>query len=83
VDVKLINTTNPASFGVEWEAGETGNSYALMCDRGTTALFFGVRTAQSDGWVSQKVIAPERFGLTAPPKTHAEFVKVAEAYVSG
>lgn len=82
MSIKLINVSNPAAFGVEWVAGETGNRYQLCTSRGTATLTFGVRHADSDRWMTQTVMAPERFGMTSAPKTFAAFLAIAEAYVN-
>lgn len=80
--VKLANVSNPAAFGVEWVAGETGNTYQLVNPRGLDSLHFGVKRAGSDRWVTTRVVDPSRFGMTEAPKTFKAFLAIAEAYVN-
>lgn len=77
----LVNVSNPAAFGVEWKAGETGSRYQLVNVRGTTGLLFGVKVQGASGWSTMPVVDPSRFGMDSPPRTFAEFRKVAENYI--
>lgn len=78
--IKLTNVSNPAAFGVEW-IGESGTVHQLVNSRGTTGLMYGRKTQHSDGWVQARVVDPERFGLTSPPRSMAEFRAIAERFV--
>ena len=75
------NVSNPAAFGVEWAAGETGNRYQLVNSRGTTGLMFGAKHEGTTEWISTRVVDPERFGLLAPPKTFHDFMLIVRRYV--
>lgn len=81
MEVKYQNMTTPASFGVEWTAGDNGSRFQLANPRGTTGLLFGVLTEGKTEWSTTSVVEPSRFGLTDAPKTFAEFMKVVRAYV--
>lgn len=81
---QLTNVSNPAAFGVEWTAGETGNTYQLTNPRGTTNLLFSARHEGSIKWLpASSVVDPSRFGLTKPPTSFAAFRTVALAYING
>lgn len=75
------NMTTPASFGVEWIMGETGNRYQLINIRGTETLMFGVKRADGDRWHTTTVVDPSRFGLDSPPKSYRAFMEVVRRYV--
>jgi hypothetical protein len=80
--VKLTNVSNPAAFGVEW-AGESGATYQLVNPRSTASLWFGARRAGAENWAQTTVTSPERFGMVTAPSTFRDFLKIAEAFVSG
>lgn len=82
-EYKLTNVSNPAAFGVEWVAGENGNTYQLSNPRGTTALMFGTRHAGKTEWLNTTVTDPSRFGMTSAPRTFKAFSAIAYEYVNG
>lgn len=79
--MEVINVSNPAAFAVQWTAGETGNTYQLLNPGGTAELTFGCKPAGRDRWRHTRVVAPERFGMTKPPKNHKESLSIARAYI--
>lgn len=79
----LTNVSNPAAFGVEWVAGETGNTYQLVNIRGTMTLTMAVQHAGSTTWHRNDVVDPSRFGMESPPRTFKAFRAIANAYVNG
>lgn len=81
-DTPMVNMSNPASFAVEWVAGDTGSHYQLVNIRGTTGLMFGARHEGSDQWVTTPVVDPSRF-MEHPPKSFREFSAVARKFITG
>lgn len=77
---ELRDLSNPAAYGAEWSSEH--HTYQLVCSRGTSTLMLGIKPAGSDCWTSTPVIAPERFGMTGPPSTTAEFLAIARAFVA-
>lgn len=80
-DIKYTNMSLPASFGVEWSAGEPANRHQLSNPRGTTTLVYGFKSADSDTWSTMTVTHVYRFGLTDPPTNFKEFMHIVRAYV--
>jgi hypothetical protein len=79
---KIVNASNPASFGVEWTA-DSGSRYCLVNGRGSYRLTFGTRISADAPWVTTSVEDPARFGMTEPPKTFRAFLAVVEAFIDG
>ena len=77
--IKFTNMTTPASFGVEWAAGDNGSQFQLVNPRGTASLLFGCKP-KGKGWMTTPVVDPSRF-MEQAPKTFAEFERIARAYV--
>ncbi len=75
------NVSNPATFGVEWTAGDNGSTFQLVNVRGQMTLMFGIKTAGAREWSAVPVVDPSRF-MTSAPKTFAEFREIATAYVT-
>lgn len=75
----LINVSNLAAFGVEWE--EEGSRFQLANPRGTRTLLLGIKSSGHE-WMTAPVEAPQRFlgGLTGPPRTFSEFRSVVQAW---
>lgn len=82
VSVNVINMTTPAAFGVEWRAGENGTRFQLANPRGTRTLLFGAKPAGADQWMTTPVVEPSRFGMDTPPRTFAQFRRIADAYIN-
>jgi hypothetical protein len=78
---RLHNVSNPAAFGIEWTHGDSGNTFQLVNARGTSGLMFGMRASGRGEWSTMRVVNPERFGMTRPPRTFAEFRAIAERYI--
>jgi hypothetical protein len=78
-EARLRDLSTPSAFGVEWSSKQ--HTYQLVCSRGTSTLMLGIRPAGTDCWTSTPVIAPERFGMSGPPRTSREFLAIAEAFV--
>lgn len=79
--IRFQNVSNPAAFGVEWTSEESGTRFQLVNPRDTMSLAFGMRRAGNDRWSTTVVVDPSRFGMTAPPRTFAQFREIATAYV--
>lgn len=80
--VTVTNMSTPASFGVEWRAGEHGTRFQLVNPRGTRRLLFGTKPDGADRWMTTTVIDPSRFGLNTPPRTFAQFRRIVDAYIN-
>lgn len=78
----VINMTTPASFGVEWRAGDHGTRFQLVNPRGTRTLLFGAKPTGTDRWMMTPVVDPSRFGMDDPPRTFAQFGKIVDAYIN-
>lgn len=79
--IRLVNVSNPAAYGIEWVNGDNGNRYQLVNERGTSRLTFGVLIKGSDTWLTQRVIAPERFGVAGIITSYRAFEAIVRAYV--
>ncbi|XVV02782.1 hypothetical protein ACQPW3_36355 [Actinosynnema sp. CA-248983] len=79
--VQFANFSSPAAFAVEWSAGENGSRCQLVNPRGTASLIFGMKVKDSGEWMTTAVVDPTRF-LDAVPRTFADFLKAAHAYVA-
>lgn len=80
--VELTNVSNPAAFGVEW-ANDGGGRCQLTASRGSTVLMLGFRPAGASQWTTTRVESPARFGFdpSHPPRTWAEFLRIAQRFV--
>lgn len=80
--INPTNVSNVAAFAVEWTAGDTGNTYQLINERGTRRVQVAARHAGADRWHTTEVTSPERFGMDVAPKTFAQFRAFALAFIN-
>ncbi|OLF08552.1 hypothetical protein [Actinophytocola xanthii] len=80
--VTVTNMSTPASFGVEWRAGDHGTRFQLANPRGTRTLLFGAKPDGASQWITTTVVDPSRFGLNTPPRTFAQFRRIVDAYIN-
>lgn len=79
-EIQYRNMSTPASFGVEWKANNGTHSHQLVNIRGTTSLDYGIKAPATREWSTTRVVDPERFGLTQPPKDYTEFMTVVRQF---
>lgn len=81
MSIQYVNKSNPSCWGVEWSNGDNGSRFQLANIRGTGGLLFGVLPEGRDEWITQSVIAPERFTGGKDIKSFNGFMAVVRAYV--